>query len=460
MAYVRIGDGKSTLGSFERGPGCSCAGCRQTAGSVTGLGERYVPEAEETTPPPARTPAPAPPPRSNLSGWGRFGEPLPQRPLSPTGGLQLRVPAFATLTGFARGGASLNSAQLERVKRAADFIAQSWRGTSPITSIRIAGYIDANESQSDLGQRRAVTVRNALLRALGFARPGLATRLRWIVEDRGFSPVAKVEIYLWHGPTPPPVPPLVRIPSPAEAPRRGEAMRPETPAGGLGQVPMLHGSFGLAPSGPELTPALQDFLNQVGKRPQDFKKLLLTVSLHPKPEESAIWGRQSFVFGKQTKYLIDEILMSGNRATVLAELGRISAASFKQQIQDEKNLQFQMKITADSLGKVLLQPFLFDPLLLPAPGGVLQYQKLSKLARDFAQSMLPKDLAQRILSSDASEAHLASLGVFLRDYALDLLKKGDRHFKRQVEIARKWQREGRWQPAPEPSARRPTRYRP
>jgi outer membrane protein OmpA-like peptidoglycan-associated protein len=219
MAYVRIGENNSTLGSFGCGPGCSCAGCRQTTSSVTGLGERYVPEAEETTPPP----------RSNLTGWGRFGEPLPQRRLSPTGGLQLRMPAFATLTGFARGGASLNAAQLERVKRAAEFIAQSWRGTSPITSVRITGYIDANESQPDLGQQRAIAVRDALLRALGFARPGLATRLRWIMEDRGFSPVAKVEIYLWHGPTPPPVPPLVRVPSPAEAARRAAPMRPETP---------------------------------------------------------------------------------------------------------------------------------------------------------------------------------------------------------------------------------------
>jgi hypothetical protein len=139
------------------------------------------------------------------------------------------MPAFATLTGFARGGAGLSVAQLERVKRAAEFIAQSWRGTSPITSIRIAGYIDANEGQSDLGQRRAEAARDALLGALGSARPGLATRLRWIMEDRGFSPVAKVEIYLWHGPTPPPVPPLVRVPSPAEAARRAEPMRPETP---------------------------------------------------------------------------------------------------------------------------------------------------------------------------------------------------------------------------------------
>jgi outer membrane protein OmpA-like peptidoglycan-associated protein len=229
MAYVRIGEDESTLGSFGCGPSCSCAGCRQTAGSVRGLGERYVPEEQETTPPPAPIPPRAVPPRSNLSGWGQFGELLP-RPHNPlTGGLQLRMPAFATLTGFARGGASLNTAQLERVKRAAEFVAQSWRGTSPITSIRITGYIDAREWQSDLGQRRAVAVRDALLRALGSARPGLATRLRWIIEDRGFSPVAKVEIYLWHGPTPPLVPPLVRLPSPAEAARTVAPMRPETP---------------------------------------------------------------------------------------------------------------------------------------------------------------------------------------------------------------------------------------
>jgi outer membrane protein OmpA-like peptidoglycan-associated protein len=228
MAYIRIGENESTLGSFGCGLGCRCSGCRKTA-VMSSLGERYVPEEEETTPPPAPTPAPAAPPRSNLSGWSRFGEPLPQRRLSPTGGLQLRMPAFATLTGFARGGSSLNAAQLEHVKRVAEFIAQSWRGTSPIMSIRITGYIDANESQSGLGQRRAAAVRDALLRVLGPARPGLAKRLRWIMEDRGFSPVAKVEIYLWHGPTPPPVPPLVRVPSPAEAARRDTPIRTETP---------------------------------------------------------------------------------------------------------------------------------------------------------------------------------------------------------------------------------------
>ena len=41
MAYVRIGEDESTVGSFACGPGCSCVGCRQTVGSASGLGERY-----------------------------------------------------------------------------------------------------------------------------------------------------------------------------------------------------------------------------------------------------------------------------------------------------------------------------------------------------------------------------------------------------------------------------------
>jgi hypothetical protein len=61
-------------------------------------------------------------------------------------------------------------------------------------------------------------------------RPGLATRLRWIIEDRGLSDAAKVEIYLWVGPTPMPVPPVVRVPSPAEAARRIAPTEPETAA--------------------------------------------------------------------------------------------------------------------------------------------------------------------------------------------------------------------------------------
>lgn len=235
MAYLRIPEDRSTPGALGCGPSCRCAGCHQSA-AMSGLGERYVPEEheEEEAPPPPPSPPQMPPHRAvpgvaHLSGWGRFEQLPPRRRPSPTNGLQLRMPAFTTITGFTRGGASLSAAQLEGVKRAAEFIARSWPGASPVTSVRITGYIDANESQSDLGQQRAIAVRDALVQALGSIRPGLATRLRWIIEDRGLSTVAKVEIYLWIGPTPMPVPPLVRIPSPAEVARRMVPMGPETP---------------------------------------------------------------------------------------------------------------------------------------------------------------------------------------------------------------------------------------
>jgi hypothetical protein len=229
MAYVRTGEDGSTLGSLGCGPGCACSGCRKTAGNdMSGLGERY--EREEAEAPPPTPPVRVRPLAPAFSGLGHVGQPLLRRHITPPRPVQLRMPAFATITGFTRGGLSLGAAQLPPVQRAAEFIARSWTGAAPVTSVRLTGYIDASESQTDLGQQRATAVRDALLHALGLLQPGLATRLRWIIEDRGLSDAAKVEIYLWVGPTPMPVPPLVRVPSPAEAARRMAPPEPETPA--------------------------------------------------------------------------------------------------------------------------------------------------------------------------------------------------------------------------------------
>jgi outer membrane protein OmpA-like peptidoglycan-associated protein len=158
----------------------------------------------------------------NYSGT-RFGEPQPQpqpRPPLLDPGLQLQMPPFETIMGYRSGVYALSGPQLERVRRVADFVASSWRGAGAITQIRITGYLDARESQSDLGQQRANAVRDAFVNALHQQSPGLATRIFWITEDRGLSQYAKVEIYLWAGPTPMPVPPLRRIPSPAETASR------------------------------------------------------------------------------------------------------------------------------------------------------------------------------------------------------------------------------------------------
>ena len=211
---------------------------------------------------------------------------------------------------------------------------------------------------------------------------------------------------------------------------------------GIGEVPIPHGSVaGMLGEDGDSKKILNDLLNLVRQQPQSFKKLLLTVALHPQPEDSAIWEKQTFTFGKETKFLVDEALMSGlSTAFILTVLKRYSDASFSQQIKDEAHLQIKMIIATQNLNKTVLQPFLYDPLVLPMSGGRLPYKELSRLARHFAQHMLPGDLVQRIMNSDASEAHFAYLGSYLRSHA-ETLQKKDPHFKRQVEIARKWQRE-------------------
>jgi hypothetical protein len=172
--------------------------------------------------------APPSEPPAGVSGYG-LGQ-LPQRrrlTLLPPG-TQLRMPPYETIYGFGRDVVRLTAAQIERVNRVADFVARSWTGTSPIMSIRLAGYINADEFQAGLGAGRATAVRDALISALNGQRPGVVTRINWTVEDRGFSPASKVDIFLWAGATPPPVPPLVRVPSPAEAARSIVPLGPET----------------------------------------------------------------------------------------------------------------------------------------------------------------------------------------------------------------------------------------
>jgi hypothetical protein len=138
------------------------------------------------------------------------------------------MPPFTTITGFAPGSASLSGAQLATLAGVASFIARSWQGTAPITSVRLAGFIDGREANATIGNRRARAVRDALVGALARSNPGLSARIRWLTEDRGLAPAASVEVYLWAGPTAPPVPPPARVPSPAEVAQRIEPSAPET----------------------------------------------------------------------------------------------------------------------------------------------------------------------------------------------------------------------------------------
>ena len=167
--------------------------------------------------------------------------------------------------------------------------------------------------------------------------------------------------------------------------------------------------------------------------------------MHPDPADSAIWNKQIFPLGRATRYLVDEIVISGVQPDdVLFELKRVrdrfenerGGASFKQQIDAEWQFANEMINAAERLGNVLLRPFIMDPLLLPTPDA----QKLCKLAQDFARKMLPADLVRRIMNNEASEAHLTRLGRFLRSYA-ERLQQKDPHFRELVEVARRWEQE-------------------
>ena len=109
----------------------------------------------------------------------------------------------------------------------------------------------------------------------------------------------------------------------------------------FGQTSMLHGSVaGMLGEKVDQKKIINDFLNQVRRQPQSFKKLLLTVAFHPKPEDSRIWEKQTFTFGNETRYLVDEILLSElSAAFIVTVLKRYSNASFSQQIKDEADLQ-------------------------------------------------------------------------------------------------------------------------
>lgn len=176
-----------------------------------------------------------------------------------------------------------------------------------------------------------------------------------------------------------------------------------------------------------LPPKVQEFLKQVRKRPQDFKKLLLTVALNPDPILENI--QVPFPTYRGRRFLIDILLLEGITNAELADaLKPISDdfqknTAFKRLVEAERQLQRTMIETTTSVvldefhkagGKSVpqkLKPFLLDSLQAPNP--LLQ----AKVGLKFAQKMLPPTLAQRIIRSEASEAHLTRLGQMLQRHA-------------------------------------------
>lgn len=209
---------------------------------------------------------------------------------------------------------------------------------------------------------------------------------------------------------------------------------------GLGQAPMLHGSFAETLGANPLPPEGRKFLNQVRERRQDFKRLLLTVTFHPNPIHSKVFVKHPI----GNTDVIDYLMFNGLQPVdVLDPLRRIrddfqrENADFKRRIEAELQLRNEMIKTAGALGPDKLKPFLLEPLFPAKDSPYVETDewKLCRLARNFAQMRLPRELAQRIRNSEASEAHLTNLGRFLRRYA-EVLQTKDPAFKRLVDQER------------------------
>lgn len=202
---------------------------------------------------------------------------------------------------------------------------------------------------------------------------------------------------------------------------------------GLQQISARDRTFAGTLGDNALPVGIREFLNELREQPKDLKKLVLTVTFHPSPQNT--W----LTFGPWKRAILDLLLMNNLAApgVFFDEVRRISAdlqkkdADFKQQVDAELRLRKVLIKTAGKIGinRDKMKPFLLAPIFTPNDF------ELPPLALNFAQKMLPSRLVQRIKNSAVSEAHLVSLGRFLRRYG-EVLQSKDAAFKRLIEQER------------------------
>jgi OmpA family len=254
MAYVRIGEDESTLGSFGCGPGCSCKSCRTRPAT---LQEWYVPEEDEPEAEPNPTPSNNPNLRTpemigNRVGFS-FGAPQARRrvPIRPAA----RVRPFVVLDRFEIDRALVPPFHLPAIHRVAQRAVASWQTSSPIRTIRLFGHTDQVGPEShnlDLGQQRALAVQARLVQEIEQLKPGFSRQINIVVRSLGRTRPAtsdpstsgrahnrRVDVFLSvvasrpsgqapSGPSPEQTRPA-RILTPEEAATRQVTQEPETP---------------------------------------------------------------------------------------------------------------------------------------------------------------------------------------------------------------------------------------
>ena len=216
--------------------------------------------------------------------------------------------------------------------------------------------------------------------------------------------------------------------------------------------PILPGAMSGISGTDGLPQMVQALLKQIRRKPQAYKKLLLTLTFHPLP----IYSNVRFVAPEfvEPTYLADYVLFSGIRddqvvdfldaLRAIRDAFRSADKDFREQLEAELRLRKRMfKVTGrlfrDELlrhdGKVSkrLEPFLLATTAT-APGFDAPLNQ-ARLGRAFAEKMLPDELTRRLISSAASDGHMTYLARMLGRYA-EVLQQKDAAFKQLVEQER------------------------
>jgi hypothetical protein len=203
-----------------------------------------------------------------------------------------------------------------------------------------------------------------------------------------------------------------------------------------------------------LPPELQQFLDQVRQRPEDYEKLLLTIAFHPNPLQAFFDSLQGV-----RPFTQDSITQSSNPEAVieiavihLVCIGQDHSrrnASYNRQIQEEIQIRKRLLDAVNKLGLRKLEPYLIDALLVSDP--LLLWQ----VGMDLSQNALPPGLSRQVFESRIAESHYAELGKSLRQFA-EQFQQADSAFRRRVEQERRRREQSRQRQRRDPG-RRPQR---
>jgi hypothetical protein len=181
------------------------------------------------------------------------------------------------------------------------------------------------------------------------------------------------------------------------------------------QEPMLYGSFAGTLGTNALPAELQKLLDEVRKRPQNYKPLLLTLIFDPVPGYSSRMAL-SDALKRLNLYTADAAAVISSRRRlkqIVSELEPVRAdlrkrdAQFQQLIDAELIRRYEMMETARGIRpQKRLEPFVLEASLLSPVADLSLYS----LGLDFAERMLPAKLTERVMSGAVSLGHLTHLG--------------------------------------------------